>query len=112
MRRTGEGPAPNGVVDDTLNRRFAVTQRAQSLQYGAVDDLEIAAAGEFFELHERKIGLDAGCIAVHNEPDGARGRDNGDLRVAEAMSLAERDYLVPSLACGGDEVLLRTGAVL
>ncbi len=63
-----------------------------------VDDLEVAAAGELLELHEREVGLDAGGVAVHQEPDGAGGREHGRLRVAVAVLLAQRTAEVPVLA--------------
>jgi hypothetical protein len=54
-----------------------------------VDDLEIAAAGELLELHQREVGLDAGGVAIHDEADRARGRDDRRLGVAIAVLLAE-----------------------
>ena len=52
---------------------------------GLIDDLEISAAREFLELHDREIGLDAGRVAVHDKSDRARRRDDGHLCVAVTM---------------------------
>jgi hypothetical protein len=43
---------------------------------GVVNDLDHAAANEPLLLYERKIGLDAGGVAIHHEADGARGREH------------------------------------
>ena len=74
---------------------FAVAERAQRLRHRAVDDLEVAAAGELLELHQREVGLDAGGVAIHHQADGAGRRDHGGLRVAVAVLLAERERVVP-----------------
>ena len=99
MRRTGKRSAPNGVDRDGRNRILSIAEIPQCLGHCPVDDLEIAAARQLLELHERKIGLDAGRVAVHHEADGARGRYNRYLRVAKAVGLAERDHFVPCLTC-------------
>ena len=64
-------------------------------RHGAVDDLEVAAAGELLELHQREVGLDAGGVAIHDEADRAGRRDDGGLRVAVAVLLAELERAVP-----------------
>src|SRR5208337_3590421 len=111
VRRIGKSAAPHGVGRDRRNRVFAIAERFERLRYRAVDNLEIAAAGELLEFYEREIGLDAGRVAVHDKSDGARGRDHRDLRVAEAMGLTERDDLVPRLAGSDSEVFLRARIV-
>ncbi len=73
----------------------AVAEHAQRFRHRAVDDLEVAAAGELLELDQREVGLDAGGVAVHHEADGAGRRDHGRLRVAEAVLGAERQRAVP-----------------
>jgi hypothetical protein len=60
-----------------------------------VDDLEIAAARELLELHQREVRLDARGVAIHHQTNRARGGDDGDLRIAIAMLLAERQGLIP-----------------
>ena len=57
------------------SRRSAIAERAQRFGDGAVDDLEIAAAGELLEFDQREIGLDAGGVAIHDEADRAGRRD-------------------------------------
>ena len=79
---------------------LVVAERAQGLGHGAVDDLEIAAAGELLELDQREVGLDAGGVAIHDEADRARRRDDRDLRVAIPMLFAERERIVPGGARG------------
>src|SRR4026209_526927 len=65
-----------------------------------VDDLEVAAARELLELDQREVRLDAGGVAIHDEPDGAGGGQHRDLGIAVAELLAEADRAVPRLACG------------
>ena len=75
-----------------------------------VDDLEVAAAGQLLELHQREVGLDAGGVAVHHQADGAGRRDHGGLGVAVAVLLAERDGVVPGAAGGRDQPLVGAGS--
>jgi hypothetical protein len=87
---------------------------AQGLERGLdarVGDLEVPAAGELLELDEREVRLDARRVAVHQQPDGARGRDDAHLGVAEAVLRAERVRLVPRLgrACRSSSGVGLTG---
>ena len=91
---------------------FAVAERAQRLRHGAVDDLEVAAAGELLELHQREVGLDAGGVAIHDEADRAGRRDHGRLRVAVAVLLAELEGAVPGRLGVVDERLVGAGGVV
>ena len=75
---------PGRIGHDLVDFGLAIAERAQAFGHGAVDDLEIAAAGEFLEFDEREIGLDAGRVAIHHEADGAGRRDHADLRVADS----------------------------
>jgi hypothetical protein len=93
--RIRERAVAHGIGLDFREVGFAVAERAQGFRHRAVDDLEIAAAGELLELHEREVGLDARGVAIHHEADRARGRDHRRLRIAEAVLLAELDRLVP-----------------
>ena len=77
-----------------------VAQRPQGFGHGPVDDLEVAAARELLELHEREIGLDAGRVAIHHEADRARRRHDRDLGIAVAVLFAERDREIPGTARG------------
>src|SRR6476661_2382703 len=68
---------------------FAIAERAQRLGDSAVDDLEVAAAGELLEFHQREIGLDAGGVAIHDKADGAGRRHHRYLRVAVAIDFTQ-----------------------
>ena len=94
-RRLGQRAVADRIGLDLRDLGLAVAERAQGLGHGLVDDLEVAAAGQLLELHQREVGLDAGGVAVHHQADGAGRRDHGRLRVAVAVLLAERDGLVP-----------------
>ena len=85
----------DGVGLDLGDVGFRIAERAQRLRHRAVDDLEVAAAGQLLELDQREVGLDAGGVAVHHQADGAGRRDHGRLRVAVAVLLAEIDGPVP-----------------
>ena len=107
--RLGERAVADRVGLDLRDLGLAVAERAQGLRHGLVDDLEVAAAGELLELHQREVGLDAGGVAVHDEADGAGGRDHGRLGVAVAVLLAERDGLVPGALGGLDQAVVGAG---
>ena len=83
------------VADDLLDLGLAVAERAQGVGHRAVDDLEVAAAGQLLELDDGELRLDAGGVAVHDQADGARGRDHRGLGVAVAVRLAELERPVP-----------------
>ena len=104
-----ERAVADGVGDDLLDLGRAVAEVDQRPGHGAVDDLEVAAAGELLELHQREVGLDAGGVAVHDQADGAGGRDHRGLGVAVAVLLAEIQRLVPDGVREVDE--RRVGAV-
>ena len=88
---------------DLGQMRLAIAQGAQRLGHGAVDDLEIAAARELLEFHQREIRLDAGRVAIHHEADRAGGGDDGDLRIAIAVLFAQRQGKIPGrLGVGGE----------
>ena len=99
----------DGIGLDLGDLALAVAERAQRVGDGAVDDLEVAAAGELLELHQREVGLDAGGVAIHDEADRAGRRDHGRLGVAIAVLLAELERRVPGGVRMGDEVGLRAG---
>ena len=97
-RRLAERGVADGVGLDLADRRFVIAERAQSLGDRAVDDLEIAAARQLLELHQREIGLDAGGVAIHHQADRAGRSDHRHLRVAIAMPLAAIERLAPQPA--------------
>ena len=103
-RRMGERRPADRIGDDVGDLLLVVAQRAQRLWHGAIDDLEIAAAGELLELDQRKVGLDAGRVAIHHEPDRAGRRDHRDLGVAVAVRFAEGERVAPGGAGGFAQV--------
>ena len=108
----GERAAAHGVVDDALDRVFRIAERAQASRHHAVDDLEIAAASELLELHQREIGLDAGRIAIHHQPDRAGRRNHRRLRVAEAVLPAELDRPLEGVGGVRDQPRVGAGGVI
>jgi hypothetical protein len=74
---------------------LVVAELGQRLGDRLVGDLEQTAADEALVLDQRDVGLDARGVAVHQERDGAGGREHRDLAVAEAVLLAGLDGLVP-----------------
>ena len=93
----------DGVVDfdvllDGGDGAGRVTEALQGLGHGAVDDLEHAAAGQEFVLHQGDVGFHAGGVTVHEEGDGAGGGEHSDLSVAVAHFAAPCDGAVPGAA--------------
>ena len=99
-----ERAAPLDVVNDVLHLGLFVTEPAQGGRNGLVDDLEVAASGELFELHEREVRLDPGGVAVHQQADGPGRRDHRDLRVAEAVLFPQLEGTVGILLRGFQQV--------
>ena len=60
-----------GIGLDFGNLAFRIAERAQGFRHRLIDDLEIAATGQLLELDQRKVRLDAGGVAIHNQADGA-----------------------------------------
>jgi hypothetical protein len=85
----------HGIGHDLFDLGRAVAQLFKGGGNRVVDDLEIAAAGELLELHQREVGLDPGGVAVHDKSDRAGGRNDGRLRVAVAVLFAQLQRLVP-----------------
>ena len=98
--RAGERLPSHAVGDDVVDLARRVAELAKRHRQALVDDLEVAAARQLLELDQREVGLDAGRVAVHDEADGAGGREHRDLGVAVAVDLAERERAVPRLARG------------
>src|SRR5205823_6400334 len=59
------------VTNDRFDLLFVIAELSKRRRDRLIDDLEIAAAGEFLELDEREVRLDAGRVAVHDQPDRA-----------------------------------------
>ena len=96
--RVGERAMADGVGLDLRDIGFAIAEHAKGRGHRAVDDLEVAAAGELLELHQREIRLDAGGVAIHHEADGAGRRHHRGLGVAIAVGLAEARARRPTLS--------------
>ena len=94
-RRLAHGGVTHRESLDLGDLVGAIAQHPQGLGHRVVDDLEIAAARELLELHQREVRLDASGVAIHHKTNRARGGDDGDLRIAIAMLLAERQGLIP-----------------
>ena len=99
-----DGAGGVDVGDDRVHFGLGVAELAEGGGDGVVDDLDHAAADEFFVLDEGEVGLDAGGVAVHHEADGAGGGEDGDLGVAVAVFFAVSEGAVPGVLGGGDEV--------
>src|SRR5699024_7595551 len=81
---------------DLLRR---VAQRLQRLSHRAVHDLHRPATDELLELHQRKVGFDAGRITVHHEPDRAGGGQHTRLCVTPAVGRTDLDTGAPLGSC-------------
>ena len=106
-RRVRERAVTDRIDLDLGDLGFAVAERAERFGHGAVDDLEVTAAGELLELHQREVRLDAGGVAIHHEADRAGRRDHGRLRVAIAVLFAERERAIPGALGVLDQRLVR-----
>ena len=94
-RCVADAAMTDGIGHDLLDLGRAVAQFLQCGGHGMVDDLEISAACELFELHQCEIRLDAGRVAIHHQTDGACGGNHGRLGVAIAVLFAKAQRLVP-----------------
>jgi len=100
MRRAQDRLLFRDVGDDVVDLRFVVTEAAQRTRDRLVDDRHRSAADELLHLHQPEVGLDAGGVAVHEEPDGARGGQHARLRVPHAERGTEIARAVPRLLRG------------
>ena len=106
VRRAFDGAGGVDVADDGVGLVAGVAELEERGRDRVVHDLDHAAADQLLVLDEREVRLDAGCVAVHHEADGAGGREHGDLRVAISVLLAVRERFVPSGLGGFDEGLI------
>src|SRR6202012_5373185 len=104
-RRAGESSGPYGIFDDGIYLLVGVTEVFQRGRHGLIDDLEIAAAGQFLELDEGKVGLNAGGIAIHDQADRTCRSDNGSLCIAVAVFLAQLYGFIPGLGSSLQEII-------
>ena len=78
-----------------------VAEPAQRPRDRLVDDRHRAAADQLLHLDQAEVGLDAGGVAVHHQPDRPGGRQDAGLRVAHAVLLAVAHGVLPGLLAGG-----------
>src|SRR3954471_1268353 len=102
--RAFDGACSVDIADDRVRLLAGVAELEKCSGDGIVDDLDHAATHQLFVFDESQIGLDAGGIAVHHEPDGSRRRKHRDLRVAVAVLLAMGERVVPNFLAGFNEL--------
>ena len=73
MRRAFNRPGSVDVTNNSVSLIVIVAQLEQRGGHGLIDDLNHASAYELLVLHQRKVRLDAGCVAVHHEAYCAGG---------------------------------------
>ena len=98
-RRVGERAGSDGIGNDVVELAVIIAHRSQGLRHHPVDDLEIAAAGQFLEFHQGKIRLDARGIAIHDQANGAGGGDDRGLSIPITVLLAEVEGKIPAFRC-------------
>ena len=87
LRCVLQGAAADRIADDVFDLIRRIAKRRQRARHHAVDDLEVTAAGQFLELHQGEIGLDAGGVAIHHQADRAGRGDHRGLSVAVSRGL-------------------------
>jgi hypothetical protein len=110
--RVGEAAVTHRIDLDVGDLFRRIAEHAQRLRHRAVDDLEIAAAGELLELDQREVGLDPGGVAVHHQADRAGGRDDRDLGIAVAVLLAQCERAIPGALGMLDHARVGAGLVI
>ena len=101
--RTFNGAGGINMRDDEFHFLGCIAEFDERGRNSVVDDLDDAAANQLLVFDESEIGLNAGGVAIHHEPDGAGGRDDGGLRVAITGALAEFVGVAPTLIGGAEE---------
>ena len=94
------GDVLDGVVllnvrDDGGDLAVTVAEAIECFGHSAIYELQHAATGEQFVLHQGDVGFHASSVAVHEEGDRSSRREHGDLRVAIAMLPAFGESAVP-----------------
>ena len=96
-RRAFNRPRGVNVADDGLHLLWRIAQLDESLRDRVVDDLDNPAAHQLLVLHQCEIGLDPRRVAVHHEPNRARGRNHGHLAVAIPVDTSKLKGFFPRL---------------
>src|SRR5260370_38205358 len=81
VRTAVQRPRAAAVAHDVLDLFRRVAQARERRRDRGVDDFEIAAAGEFLELHQGEIRFDTRGVTVHYQRYRAGRGDTGNLRV-------------------------------
>ena len=76
------------IGDDILGLFFGIAKRAQRARNRAVDDFKMTAARKFLKLDQGEIGLNAGCVTIHEQTDCACRRDDAELSISKACFCA------------------------
>ncbi len=100
VRRAFDGAGGVDVADDGVGLLVRVSELEERGGHSVVYDLNHASADQLLVLNQRQIGLDASCIAVHHETDGAGGGEDCDLGVSVAVLFAVGEGFVPALFAG------------
>ena len=83
------------VGNDLARLLRRVAQLHQRLWHGIVHDFDQSAAHQLLVFHQRQVRLDPCRVAIHHEPDGARRRQHGYLRILIAILFAVFQRRVP-----------------
>ena len=86
------------VLLDIIDLLIGISQSCQCLVHRLVDDLEVAATCKLLVLHDREIGLDSSCIAIHHQADCTRRGNDGCLSVTISMLLPKSKGSIPCSA--------------
>ena len=68
----------------------------EGVRHRLVDQREISGANQLLEDDDTEHRFNAGGVAIHHEADRARRSQDRDLRIAEAVLLAEAFCLLPA----------------
>ena len=96
-RRIAQRPMTHSVADDLFYFIAAIALFGQCGRHRLVDDFEISTTCEFFEFHQGKIWLNAGCVAIHDQANGASWGNHSGLGVAIPVFFPQRDGCIPAL---------------
>src|SRR3989338_3238447 len=67
-RSSFKSACPTAITDNLQNLVFIVSQSFKSRRNTLIDNFEISSPGQFFEFDQGKIRLDAGGVAIHDQP--------------------------------------------
>ena len=111
-RRIADGAVTNRVGHDFLDLGGPIAKNFKSRWHRLVDDFEIPAARKLLELHQRKVRFDPRGVAIHDQTDGARGRNHCGLRIPEPVLFTHLQGFVPGFLGQRHQLLIRTIRVI